>query len=81
MESALKNAATAQESYLTANTSYASTTAALGSEGLKTAPDVTIVIDDASGTQYCMKATHSSLTGVTYFYSSNAGRPSTSSSC
>jgi type IV pilus assembly protein PilA len=81
MESALKNAATAQESYLTANSSYAATTADLGSEGLKTAPDVTIVIDDSSATRYCMKATHSSLTGVTYFYSSNTGRPSTSSSC
>jgi type IV pilus assembly protein PilA len=81
MESALKNAATAQESYLTANTSYTTATAALGSEGLKTAPDVSLVIDAATGTHYCMKATHSSLTGVTYFYSSNSGRPSTSSSC
>jgi type IV pilus assembly protein PilA len=81
MESALKNAATAQESYLTANTSYSNSTASLGSEGLKTAPDVTITVFASSGTHYCMSAVHSSLTGVTYYYSSNAGRPSTSSSC
>jgi type IV pilus assembly protein PilA len=81
MESALKNAATAQESFLTANTSYSASTASLGSEGLKTAPDVTITVFASSGTHYCMSAVHSSLTGVTYYYSSNAGRPSTSSSC
>ena len=81
MESALKNAATAQESYLTANTAYTSVIADLSNEGLKTAPDVSINVFTADGTHYCMKATHTSLTSVTYFYSSNAGRPSTSSSC
>ena len=77
MESALKNAATAQESFLTANTAYTSNTAALGSEGLKTAPDVSMGVIDATGTRYCMRATHSSLSGVTYYYDSNTGRPST----
>lgn len=77
MESALKNAATAQESYLTTSTAYTSSTAALGSEGLKAAPEVTISVDTASSTAYCMEATHASLTTVTYYYSSDTGRPQT----
>ena len=78
MESALKNAATAQESFLTANTSYSGAVDSLSSEGLKTAPDVSIGVVSSSGTAYCMRAQHSSLSGVTYFYSSNVGRPTTS---
>ncbi|HWL65006.1 MAG TPA: prepilin-type N-terminal cleavage/methylation domain-containing protein [Actinomycetota bacterium] len=81
MESALKNAATAQESYLTANTAYAAAVSDLSNEGLKTAPDVSMAIFANSGTHYCMRATHSSLTSVTYYYSSNSGRPVTSSTC
>ena len=81
MESALKNAATAQESFLTANTGYTTSVGALSSEGLKTAPDVSIEIFTADGTHYCMKATHSSLTSVTYYYSSNSGRPLTTTTC
>ena len=79
MESALKNAATAQESYLTTSTAYTADTAVLGSEGLKAAPDVTIAVVNTTGlnTRYCMRATHSSLTSVTYYYSSDTGRPST----
>jgi type IV pilus assembly protein PilA len=81
MESALKNAATAQESFLTANTAYTTVVASLSGEGLKTAPDVSLVVSDATGTHYCMRATHTSLTSVTYWYSSNSGRPVTSSVC
>ena len=79
MESALKNAATSQESYLTTNPSYSDDTAALASEGLKVAPDVrlSIVAGSTNSTYYCMAATHTSLTTATYYYSSNEGRPST----
>jgi type IV pilus assembly protein PilA len=77
MESALKNAATAQESFLTTSSAYTTSTAILGSEGLKAAPDVRLTIEDATGTLYCMQATHTSLTGVTYYYSSDTGRPQT----
>ncbi|MGH2775768.1 MAG: prepilin-type N-terminal cleavage/methylation domain-containing protein [Actinomycetota bacterium] len=83
-ESALKNAATAQESYLTANDDYA-IQAELGSletdEGLKYAGDVTLTIVSpaASGdaTAYCMEATHAKLTALTdvWHYDSNAGAP------
>ena len=79
MESALKNAATAQESYLTTSTAYTNDTGVLASEGLKAAPDVTIAVVNTTGlnTRYCMRATHSSLTSVTYYYSSDTGRPTT----
>ena len=77
MESALKNAATAQESYLTTDTAYTDDTALLASEGLKAAPDVELSVIDADGTMYCMNATHSSLDDVTYYYSSEEGRPVT----
>lgn len=79
MESALKNAATAQESWLTQSTGYTNSTAALGSEGLKTAPDVTITVSSATSTAYCMYATHASLSGVTYWYGSAGGRPTSTS--
>ena len=77
MESALKNAATAQESYLTTSTAYTSNTALLGSVGFKSAPDVTISVISATGTAYCMRAGHASLTTVTYYYDSDEGRPTT----
>lgn len=77
MESALKNAATAQESFLTTSTAYTTDTAQLGSEGFKSAPDVRVSVVSASGTAYCMRATHISLTTVTYYYSSAEGRPTT----
>jgi type IV pilus assembly protein PilA len=83
MESALKNAATAQESWLTGNTSYTDQLSNLSSEGLKYAPDVSIGFPSSavSGTHYCMFATHASLSTVTYWYSSNTGRPVTGTSC
>jgi type IV pilus assembly protein PilA len=75
MESALKNAATAQESFLTSGTAYTTVLASLSGEGLKYAPEVNLAVDAASGTHYCLEATHDSFTGVTYAYSSNEGRP------
>jgi type IV pilus assembly protein PilA len=78
MESALKNAATAQESWLTGSTAYTTQLSSLSGEGLKYAPDVTLAVDAATGTHYCMEATHGSL-DVTYLYSSNEGRPVTGS--
>jgi type IV pilus assembly protein PilA len=79
VESALKNAATAQESFLTTNAGYADTTAELASEGLKIAQRVTLTIDlpTAEGTAYCMRAVHGDLTGDPYWYYSGDGRPVT----
>jgi type IV pilus assembly protein PilA len=84
MESALKNAATAEESWLTVNSAY--TTAVnpvaganndLTDEGLKVASAVNMfgAVATAGGTAYCLAATHDDLTGVTYWYYSGDGRP------
>ena len=75
MESALKNAATAQESFLTGSTAYTEDEADLSGEGLKYAPEVTLSLEDADGTFYCMEAEHLTFDGATYYYSSNEGRP------
>lgn len=81
MESAVKNAATAEESWLTSNSSYTTSTASLqSSEGLKYAVDVTLTINATGGTSYCIKATHKNLaSNDNYYYSSDVGAPTTSS--
>jgi type IV pilus assembly protein PilA len=83
-ESALKNAATAAESYSTGlgDGSYTIagdgvtpiTLTQLTDEGLRTAADVTIAVVDADVTSYCITATHSKLTDV-YQISSSATTP------
>jgi len=63
-QSALKNAATAEESYATANNgSYTTLLADLVAEGYKYAPDVTPTIPTAAGGVYCIQAAHALLTG------------------
>lgn len=66
MESALKNAATAQESYLTANPTYADTVLQLETEGWKYA--TTIVVTDALVTinganAWCVQVSHTENVG------------------
>ena len=78
VESALKNAATAQESFLTTNSAYATTETQLEGEGFKKAAAVTLTIATQGGTGYCIKANHNDLgTGVDYWYHSADGRPVT----
>jgi type IV pilus assembly protein PilA len=78
MESAVKNAATAEESYLTSSTAYTTDTAALASaEGLKYASDVTLSITVTGGKAYCIKATHANLGTSGTWYHSSQGRPTT----
>lgn len=79
MESALKNAATAQESFLTTSTAYTDDLSLLSGEGLRAAPDVSLTVTSADGAEYCMTAEHASLSDVTYWYGSNTGRPVTAS--
>ncbi|MDQ3951661.1 MAG: prepilin-type N-terminal cleavage/methylation domain-containing protein [Actinomycetota bacterium] len=83
-ESAAKNAATAMESYGTENGgSYANATlTTLQTNGLKTAPDVTVSVLSATGAGYCIRATHSSIGGgapgtFAVYYNSNVGAPKT----
>ncbi len=88
-ESAVKNAATAMESYGTENggnysgavssTAYFNSTASNGltTNGLKMAPDVTVAVLSASTTGYCLAAKHANLSDYTVYFSSNNGAPST----
>ena len=82
MESAVKNAATAEESFLTSSTAYTTSTASLmDDEGLKVAADVTLTIDVDGGKAYCIKATHNNLDATdNYYYHSEVGQPETSDS-
>jgi type IV pilus assembly protein PilA len=79
MESAVKNAATAEESWLTSNSAYTTIVASLqSSEGLKFAQDVSLTINATAGTSYCIKATHANLASTdNYYYSSDNGAPTT----
>jgi type IV pilus assembly protein PilA len=83
MDSALKNAATAQESFATGNNgAYTNALANLTSEGLKYAADVTLTIVTpaaATGTTYCMQATHAQLSGETHKLNSGVGAPQSGS--
>ncbi len=85
-ESALKNAATAQESLLTTSGEYADTGEVSGvagagndlaDEGYKDTQGVVLTIVNANaGTDYCMMANHDSLS-VNYYYDSDVGKPET----
>lgn len=77
MESAVKNAATAEESWLTSNSAYTTDTGSLATaEGLKYAGDVTLTITVDTGKGYCIMATHASLaTTDKVWYHSSVGQP------
>ena len=76
LESALKNGATAEESWATGNNGeYTAVLTELEDEGFKYAADVTPVPTvDAAGTAYCISATHAQL-DVTYAISSELSTP------
>jgi type IV pilus assembly protein PilA len=85
-ESALKNAATAMESYATGNngaypaatTTGTATTTALEPEGYNPVTGVDVIIVSSSNTGYCLRADHAQ--GVPdLFYDSNTGNPSETS--
>jgi type IV pilus assembly protein PilA len=79
MESAVKNAATAEESWLTSNSTYTTSTASLTtSEGLKYSSDVTLVVTVSTGKGYCIKSSHANLASTdNFYYSSDVGQPTT----
>ena len=84
-QSALKNAATAQESFLTTHSAYATNTQisgasdSLAAEGYKAAPEVNLAVVSSSATAYCMSAGHDSLNSGNpiYWYDSDEGAPQT----
>ena len=77
-ESALKNAATAMQSFATTNNgAYPTTTANLETEGYRPISDVTLSISvGATGDTYCLTADHARMT-QNYYYSSSTGKPTT----
>ncbi|MGH2773150.1 MAG: type IV pilin protein [Actinomycetota bacterium] len=84
-QSALKNAATAEESYATANNgSYTTTLADLTAQGYNSVPNVTITFGTVSA-GYCIIATHGLIpTGDAWkvsTFSSAAGAPAEADTC
>jgi type IV pilus assembly protein PilA len=83
VESALKNAATAEESFLTQSATgvYATTEAQLEGEGFKKASEVTdLTIVTDGGSSYCLTAGHPELDD-TWTYSSAEGKPVKNGTC
>ena len=84
-ESALKNAATAQESFLVGNPAgiYATTEVQLEGEGFKKATDVTLAVTASAADSYCMTATHENLTDAAevWTYDSGVGKPVKGDTC
>ncbi len=76
MKSALKNAATAEESYFTDNSAYG-TVAQITGEGFNTTENVTVSMTGAGTQVYCLSATHSSYSGRTWYLGSGTGRLNT----
>ncbi len=78
VESDLKNATIAAESYsTTVNGKYAALTPALlQSNGYNVTPDVTVTVEAATDTCYVLKGIHAQLTDAadTYFYDSLDGK-------
>lgn len=82
VQSALKNAATAQESYLTGGAAaYTTSEADLTSEGFKKAKDVTALTITVSGSSaYCIEAGHAQL-GTERWAVSSADSTPTQTTC
>jgi len=86
-QSALKNAATAEESYATSNNgAYTTVVADLSAEGFRgTDPDVALSITNPTTTTYCIVATHALIpTGDDWkvsTFSSSVGAPRPADTC
>ena len=75
-KSALKNAATAQESYYTeANPSSYGTEAQIETEGFKQTANITFTVVTNNATTYCMEAFHASNATKVWKLSSTDGAP------
>ena len=85
-QSALKNAATAEESYATANNgSYTATEADLEAEGFNQVPNVALTITLPAGGGYCLVATHDLIPAGDAWkvssFSSAGGAPTEANTC
>jgi type IV pilus assembly protein PilA len=59
-QSELRNAAIAQESWFTGNSTYTQTEANLVTEGFNSSANVTLTLTTGDTTEYCMSAVHTS---------------------
>ncbi|HVF52662.1 MAG TPA: prepilin-type N-terminal cleavage/methylation domain-containing protein [Actinomycetota bacterium] len=75
VESFLKDAATAQESWRTDHTSYSSSIAELETEGFNYSAEDVTGATTGTATQYCITATNLNDTVIQGEYSSNDGAP------
>ncbi|MGH2701916.1 MAG: hypothetical protein ACRDJ2_09095 [Actinomycetota bacterium] len=75
IDSALKNSATAEETFAVTAGTYTSNVADLVDQGLRLPGTVTIRVARATATGYCMEATHALAAGQVFHYSSDVGRP------
>ena len=64
VETVLKNASTAEESYLVSNPSYTDSVDDLEAEGLTIPAMVDVTIPEATSNAYCIEATHEEMPGV-----------------
>jgi hypothetical protein len=74
IQSNLKNAATAEESWRTTSNSYTKRMADLESEGFSQSKNVRLLIVRAGENGYCLEAQHDGL-GEIWKYSSKVGAP------
>jgi type IV pilus assembly protein PilA len=75
VESTLKSAATAEESYLTDSDSYTTSVVDLEGEGLVIPPPVQLSVAHADQEGYCLEALHLDLPNEIWSYDSRFGRP------
>jgi hypothetical protein len=75
VDSALKNSATAEESFAATTGTYTSNVSDLVDQGLRLPGTVTVRVARATATGYCMEATHALAAGQVFHYSSDVGRP------
>jgi type IV pilus assembly protein PilA len=76
VQSDLRNAATAQETYFTENSTYAGSQGELENVGFRNSSDVDFSVSSSSSTVYCMDANHTADPGATeWYFHSDAGAP------
>lgn len=76
VESALKNAATAEESYATSHRGkYTLSVDDLVNEGWNLTPGVTLTVASVDGFDYCLEAVHDDTPDAVHHYSSRVGMP------
>ena len=73
LQSIVKNAAVAEESYLTSNGTYTDSVEDLEAEGLDVPEGITVEVEADEGTAYCIQASDDS--GSVFHYDSTEGEP------